>query len=85
MTAGAQPPGGVVAVVFGGGTAAVWIEAMTPHSAFVPWAAAASILSLITAIGIYMTFAVLNHWPTIRRRKRRAGTSRTVRPVHING
>lgn len=61
---------GVVAVVFGGGSVAVWIGAMGAHSAFATWAAAASALSLVTATGIYMGFAVLNHWPTIRRRKR---------------
>jgi membrane protein implicated in regulation of membrane protease activity len=62
---------GVVAVVSGGGAVAVWIEAVQSHSAFVPWAAVASALSLLTLASIYMCFAVLNHWPTVRRRERR--------------
>jgi hypothetical protein len=47
----------------------VWIGAATAHSTFVPWAVAASVLSLITATGVYMCFAALNDWPPIRNRK----------------
>jgi hypothetical protein len=75
---------GVVAVVFGSAAVAVWVEAVTSHPAFVPWATAASILSLITAVGIYMGFAVLNDWPTIRRRTR-APWDLPDRPVRMLG
>jgi membrane protein implicated in regulation of membrane protease activity len=60
----------VVVVVSGSGAVAVWIEAVTSHSAFVPWAVAASALSVLALVSIYMCFAVLNYWPTVRRRKR---------------
>jgi hypothetical protein len=62
---------GVIAVLFGGGAVAVWISAFAPDSAFASWAAAASALSVIAAIGVYMCFASLNDWPTIRRLRHR--------------
>jgi hypothetical protein len=57
---------GVVSVVFGGGAVATWIVAVTPQAAFVPLAAVASVLSLITVIGIYMTFANVYDWKLIK-------------------
>lgn len=59
---------GTVAVVFGAGAVATWITAAAVQSAFASWAITASLLSLLTALGLYMTFASSNDWPTIGRR-----------------